>query len=187
MHPASLFFTQTSLYIQCTYTRFPFNVVDTSYISNRFYIGGHVYNYRNVHTCLALWHKSSVVTGKLSKHTLVNSMVMLSQVDAMCVCTSSACTTMCICVTSSPTMLRALHFAAGNQIALTVYHDPKWLIQDTTFEKMGVLTAENNRLLLALYDELSQQAAIFPRKTLTAGSHFPKEKSWTTIQTRNPV
>lgn len=34
-------------------------------------------------------------------------------------------------------------------------HDPTWLLQDATFEKMGVLMAENNGRLLAMYDELS--------------------------------
>lgn len=33
--------------------------------------------------------------------------------------------------------------------------DPAWLIQDTTFEKMGVNMAQNNGRLLALFDELS--------------------------------
>lgn len=34
-------------------------------------------------------------------------------------------------------------------------HEPTWLLQDATFEKMGVLMAENNGRLLAMYDELS--------------------------------
>lgn len=33
--------------------------------------------------------------------------------------------------------------------------DPVWLLQDATFEKMGVLMAENSGRLLAMYDELS--------------------------------
>jgi len=35
-------------------------------------------------------------------------------------------------------------------------HDTTWLLQDATFEKMGVLMAQkNNGRLLAMYDELS--------------------------------
>ena len=34
-------------------------------------------------------------------------------------------------------------------------HEPTWLLQDATFEKMGVIMAENNGRLLAMYDELS--------------------------------
>ena len=34
-------------------------------------------------------------------------------------------------------------------------NDPTWLLQDATFEKMGVLMYENNGRLLAMYDELS--------------------------------
>ena len=33
--------------------------------------------------------------------------------------------------------------------------DPAWLLQDATFEKMGVLMSENNGRLLGIYDELS--------------------------------
>ena len=33
--------------------------------------------------------------------------------------------------------------------------DPAWLIQDTTYEKMGVHMVQNNGRLLALFDELS--------------------------------
>ena len=33
--------------------------------------------------------------------------------------------------------------------------EPAWLLQDATFEKMGVLMAENNGRLLGMYDELS--------------------------------
>lgn len=32
--------------------------------------------------------------------------------------------------------------------------DPTWLLQDATFETMGVLMAENNGRLLGMYDEL---------------------------------
>ena len=32
--------------------------------------------------------------------------------------------------------------------------DPAWLLQDATFEKMGVLMSENNGRLLGMYDEL---------------------------------
>ena len=32
---------------------------------------------------------------------------------------------------------------------------PAWLLQDATFEKMGVLMSENNGRLLGMYDELS--------------------------------
>ena len=38
---------------------------------------------------------------------------------------------------------------------ITADHDPTWILQDATFEKMGVLMAENNGRLLAIYDELS--------------------------------
>ena len=34
-------------------------------------------------------------------------------------------------------------------------HEPTWLLQDATFKKMGVIMAENNGRLLAIYDELS--------------------------------
>ena len=33
--------------------------------------------------------------------------------------------------------------------------DPAWLLQDATFEKMGVIMAENKGRLLAMFDELS--------------------------------
>ena len=32
---------------------------------------------------------------------------------------------------------------------------PEWILQDATFEKMGVLMSENGGRLLGLYDELS--------------------------------
>ena len=33
--------------------------------------------------------------------------------------------------------------------------DPSWLLSEATFEKMGVLMAENSGRLLGLYDEMS--------------------------------
>ena len=33
--------------------------------------------------------------------------------------------------------------------------DPSWILQDATFEKMGVIMAENDGRLLGLFDELS--------------------------------
>ena len=33
--------------------------------------------------------------------------------------------------------------------------DPSWIVSDATFEKMGVLMADNGGRLLGLYDELS--------------------------------
>lgn len=38
---------------------------------------------------------------------------------------------------------------------ITVDADPSWLLSDATFEKMGVLMAENGGRLLGLYDEMS--------------------------------
>lgn len=47
----------------------------------------------------------------------------------------------------------------SNDVCLTCFLitdlDPTWLLQDATFEKMGVLMAENNRRLLGMYDELA--------------------------------
>ena len=40
-------------------------------------------------------------------------------------------------------------------ICYTLDMDPVWLLQDATFEKMGVLMSENGGRLLAMYDELS--------------------------------
>ena len=38
---------------------------------------------------------------------------------------------------------------------LSADSEPAWLLQDATFEKMGVLMADNNGRLLGIYDELS--------------------------------
>ena len=40
-------------------------------------------------------------------------------------------------------------------IAILIDADPSWLLSDATFEKMGVLMAENGGRLLGLYDEMS--------------------------------
>ena len=42
-----------------------------------------------------------------------------------------------------------------NICTITVDADPSWLLSDATFEKMGVLMAENGGRLLGLYDEMS--------------------------------
>lgn len=52
------------------------------------------------------------------------------------------------------------HCLAGYLVSVTVFvayldTDPDWLLQDATFEKMGVHMAENDGRLLALFDELS--------------------------------
>ena len=43
----------------------------------------------------------------------------------------------------------------SESLLFTTDLDPTWLLQDATFEKMGVLMAENNGRLLGMYDELS--------------------------------